>query len=55
MSWRHAWLASALLVPTLAIAADDLFGPGDLKRIADVAEPALSPATVRTWEVTRGS
>jgi dipeptidyl aminopeptidase/acylaminoacyl peptidase len=40
---RHAWLAAGLLVPVLALGADDLFGPADLKRIADVAEPALSP------------
>ena len=40
----RSMLAGALLTASaLANAADDRFGPDDLARLGDVAEPALSP------------
>lgn len=37
------WLVAALASPALAIGTDDRFGPDDLARIAEVAEPEASP------------
>lgn len=43
MSVRRSWLALLLVLPTLARAADERFGPADILRLVDVAEPAISP------------